>query len=79
MVLIFELSLIKEIGLWIILINPATLIAIFILFGSNESGGHPDTIYHIAILVIFANLIYWIPATYITIRIVDWRGLHRVG
>ena len=65
------MRLIQDVGLEIILINPAIIIAIIILFGSNESGGHPDTIYHIAILVIFANLIYWIPATYITIKIIE--------
>ena len=70
-VLVIELRLIQDVGLEIILINPAIIIAIIILFGSNESGGHPDTIYHIIILAIFVNLIYWIPATFVTIKIID--------
>ena len=70
-VLVIELRLIQDVGLEIILINPAIIIAIIILFGSNESGGHPDTIYHKIILVIMTNLIYWIPATFIIIKIIE--------
>ena len=46
---------------------------IFMMMGfvSTESGTNLDTIYLIIFLILFSNLIYWIPATFVTIKIID--------
>ena len=71
MVIIFELSLIEDIGLWIMLINPGIIFAFFFSFAASDQGTNIDTIYHKIVLVILTNLIYWIPATFIIIKIIE--------
>ena len=51
--------------------NPAMIIFMMMGFVSTESGTNIDTIYHIIFLILFSNLIYWIPATFVTIKIID--------
>ena len=70
MVLIFELRLIHD-GMWFMLINPGIIFALIFSFAASEQGTNTDTIYHKIILVILTNLIYWIPATFVTIKIID--------
>ena len=54
-----------------ILANPAMIIFMMMGFVSTESGTNLDTIYLIIFLILFSNLIYWIPATFVTIKIID--------
>ena len=51
--------------------NPAMIILMIIAFASTESGTNIDTIYHIISLILFSNLIYWIPAAFVTIKIIN--------
>ena len=51
--------------------NPAMIVLMILGFVATESGSNVDTIYDIIPLILFANLIYWIPATFVTIKIID--------
>ena len=66
-----ELQLYQYFGSWYVLLNPAFLILVMFSFVLSEQGTHIDTIYDGIPLIIFSNLIFWVPVAYVTIKIID--------
>ena len=66
-----ELQLYQYFGSWYVLLNPAFLILMIFALVLSEQGTHIDTIYDGIPLIIFSNLIFWVPVAYVTIKIID--------
>ena len=52
--------------------NPAMIVVVFFAVLSDEKVVDTgNTVFHQVVFVIMANLIYWIPATFVTIKIIE--------
>ena len=64
-----ELHLTAYLREWTLLFNPGlALVLVFGVFGEKHNMGSEFNI----ILVTIGYLVYWIPATFVTIKIIEW-------